>query len=74
MGGLSEMLEHLQPIIYSLLSISLDRGFFILFSFFIFKRTPTDSLSSILDRGFFTVSLEVEIQENNMEIATVIKD
>lgn len=53
-------LEHLQLILYSLLFISLDRGSFILFSFFIFQRTSTDFLSSILDRDSFIVSLEVK--------------
>jgi hypothetical protein len=49
------------PTDHSSLSISLDRLFFILFSLFIFQRTSTGSLSSVLDREFFIVSLEVEI-------------
>jgi hypothetical protein len=38
-----------------------------------FQRSSIVSLSSILDRGTFIVSLEVEIQGENMKFATIIK-
>jgi hypothetical protein len=58
----SMRLEHLQLILHSSLSISLNRGSFILFLSFIFQCNPIDSLSSILYRGSFIVYLEVEFK------------
>jgi hypothetical protein len=38
-----------------------------------FQRSSIVSLSSILDRGTFIVSLEVEIQGENIKFAIIIK-